>query len=247
MSETINKKDNQKSLSKGLNDLFDRSVQYGLSQDGAGVGVNSVYGKDVSENNKRQDGTVQEVVSGVCSVGSGNDGLERGMVADMSGRLSGSVADELVQDWTVDVASRVLGVSYKTILRRIKRGSLKAYKINGQFGQEWRIKPNLNDNDEVMATVDDLGTIDIDEALLQDTTDSLRTLPDQTLVIELKNMMQQLESKLETRENQLQNAQYRLGYLESQLENHRDQIKLLTDTKSNKSWLANCFSWMFKK
>jgi hypothetical protein len=46
-------------------------------------------------------------------------------------------------------------------------------------------------------------------------------------------------------QNQLQAASFRNGYLESQLENQREQIKLLTDSQHKGGWWARFSSWFF--
>ena len=53
---------------------------------------------------------------------------------------------ESVTDWTLEQAAGHLGKSVKTIRRMLQAGSLKGYKVQGQRGEEWRIKPvNVSD------------------------------------------------------------------------------------------------------
>ncbi|MBI4330415.1 MAG: excisionase family DNA-binding protein [Chloroflexi bacterium] len=43
------------------------------------------------------------------------------------------------QGWTIEEAARALGVSDKTVRRRIKDGTIKAEQITGKYGPEYRI------------------------------------------------------------------------------------------------------------
>jgi hypothetical protein len=44
----------------------------------------------------------------------------------------------------------------------------------------------------------------------------------------------------------LEGASYRIGYLESKLEEKNSQIKLLTDSQRKPGWWAKFSSWFFK-
>ncbi len=47
--------------------------------------------------------------------------------------------DTTREGWTIREAAHACGVSEKTIRRRIKSGSLPAFKVNTQYGVEWRL------------------------------------------------------------------------------------------------------------
>lgn len=60
--------------------------------------------------------------------------------------------------------------------------------------------------------------------------------PDHQVVTALLARITEVESKLSDAQNALQSANWRNGYLESQLESQRDQIKLLTDSQHKPGW-----------
>lgn len=128
------------------------------------------------------------------------------------------------QDMTIEEAAKVLGVSEKTIFRRLKRGLIGGYKVPGQFGMEWRVKA--------------LDTPEQDFSPAQD-----KTSLDNGLIGELRNRIDELQSKLDARDDELQGANYRLGYLAAQLESQKEQIKLLTDSQHNAGWWQRFKSW----
>lgn len=49
-----------------------------------------------------------------------------------------------VLTWSLQDAADNLGLSKRTILRRLKTGALLGQKITGNFGPEWRITPPAN-------------------------------------------------------------------------------------------------------
>jgi hypothetical protein len=67
------------------------------------------------------------------------------------------------------------------------------------------------------------------------------------------DIIQELQSKLDTANRELQGASYRVGYLENQIvEREQDilsrdgQIKLLTDSQHKQGWWARFSTWFFK-
>lgn len=133
-------------------------------------------------------------------------------------------ADNPGQDMTIEEAAKVLGVSEKTIFRRLKRGLIGGYKVPGQFGLEWRVKA--------------LDSLKQDFSPAQD-----KTSLDNGLIGELRNRIEELQGKLDTRDEELQGANYRLGYLAAQLESQKEQIKLLTDSQHKAGWWQRFKTW----
>ncbi|NJL70460.1 MAG: hypothetical protein HC888_02020 [Candidatus Competibacteraceae bacterium] len=133
--------------------------------------------------------------------------------------------------WTLHEAAEKLQVSLVTVRRRLQRGALKGYKTQGMNGVEWRIYPP----DQTLIT-------DPDQTLVTEQGDPDQTListlinPDHQVLTALLARITEVESKLSEAQNALQSANWRNGYLESQLENQRDQIKLLTDSQHKLSW-----------
>ena len=131
-------------------------------------------------------------------------------------------------DFTVDEAAALLGVSVKTVRRRLNNGKLDGYKISGINGPEWRVKTSAVDNvpGQPVPTVQAMG-------IVQGTPDkNAETGLDTALVKELL-------SKLEI-------LTYRTGYLEAQLASRDEEIKLLTDN-SRPNWWHRFSNWMLGK
>jgi excisionase family DNA binding protein len=156
----------------------------------------------------------------------------------------------------IEQAAKILGVSNRTILRRLQKKTLDGFKINGPFGPEWRVsKKALTTHSQTLITLG-LATPDLAIAtpvqpqtspvhlIFQDIEEeeSEREQPDsansQTLTttnIDIADLLLKLEG-----------ASYRIGYLESKLEEKNSQIKLLTDSQHKPSWWAKFSSWFFK-
>ncbi|WP_217697627.1 hypothetical protein, partial [Klebsiella aerogenes] len=60
----------------------------------------------------------------------------------------------------------------------------------------------------------------------------------------LLDRLSDVESQLKQAQTDLQGANWRNGYLESQVENHREQIKLLTDSQHKPKWWHRIRSWI---
>jgi predicted ArsR family transcriptional regulator len=128
--------------------------------------------------------------------------------------------------WTLQEAADQLGLSMATIRRRLTKCQLQGYKVQGVNGPEWRVIPPTQ-----TATVD------------QDDPDQFVEHPDPRVISALLARLSDVESQLKQAQIELQGANWRNGYLESQLENHREQIKLLTDSQHRPGWWARFKKW----
>lgn len=131
--------------------------------------------------------------------------------------------------WTLQVAAETLRLSIATIRRRLSKGQLAGYKIDGINGPEWRIIPpaqNPNtDHGHPAQSVEH---------------------PVQPVISALLGRLSDIESQLTQSQKDLQAANWRNGYLESQLENEREhikQLKLLTDSQHKPGWWARFKKW----
>jgi len=134
-----------------------------------------------------------------------------------------TAGQDIQVSWTVEEAATQLGISSKTVLRRLQKGSLKGYKVAGQFGLEWRV------------VQDTPGQITIPA---QD-----RTPQDSIELVQLRTKVELMTDELKELKQQLQGASYRNGYLEAQLEGRDRDIKLLTDSQHKSGWWARFASW----
>lgn len=128
--------------------------------------------------------------------------------------------------WTLQTAADQLGLSVATIRRRLSKCQLQGYKVQGVNGPEWRVIPPAQ-----TATVE------------QGDPDQLSEHPDQPVISALLTRLSDVESQLKQAQTELQGANWRNGYLESQLENHREQIKFLTDSQHKPKWWHRIRSW----
>lgn len=148
---------------------------------------------------------------------------------------------------SVQEAARHLGISPRTVLRRLNKGSLDGYKIEGTFGVEWRV--NLDSLDKQSQDSFDGQVISLDT--VEASSDSQDTIED-SLILELRDQISVLREELSREridaQRQLQAAVFRNGYLEAQLEGKDSEIKLLTDSqqRAKATWWQR-FKQMFVK
>jgi len=137
---------------------------------------------------------------------------------------------------TIEVAAKYLGVSARTILRRLQKGTLPGCKVPGQFGLEWRVQ--LNQQEVRPAQDISMVVASTGQATWADQDNLRQTKPDdaEILVKELRSRVSELEDKLE-------GATYRNGYLEAQLEGRDKEIKLLTDSQHKPAGWRKFWSW----
>lgn len=141
------------------------------------------------------------------------------------------------QWWTLPEATKALGVNERTLRRWIKRGKIEARKVQGTYGEEWRIKPGPESD----CTLDSTGPDKPDPDLHRPATpDSPDLVPELTIT---KIRLALIEQENQALKQQLQGATYRNGYLEGKLEERDREIKLLTDSQHKAGrWQRFC-SW----
>lgn len=135
--------------------------------------------------------------------------------------------------WTTEEAAKHLGVSQRTVFKRLKEGIIKGIRVQGKYRVEWRIEPvetsipgievALEDDDEIRSSY---GT---DQEGAPEHTQNLREQPSGPSL-----RLQELESLLSVireKDQLLQAATYRNGYLEAELAHRDREIKLLTDSQ----------------
>lgn len=167
------------------------------------------------------------------------DGLEHVLEAgDTGGDLSPSdsqaTGDPSGEMWTLEKAMRHLCVTKRTVLRKLKTGELTGYKVPGPYGQEWRIYPDDSSDD----TNSDLSPA-------APSPGDLEPSPGVTfLVDELRRQIAELKSENQALHTDLQGANWRNGYLESQVQSQTEQLKLLTDSQSkHRAWWRRFMSY----
>jgi hypothetical protein len=124
---------------------------------------------------------------------------------------------------TFKEACNYFGLKPTALRTRIKAGEIPAEKTKGVNGPEWKIYPTQPSRNPSGHPPQPSRGTEADKLL---------------------HMVQDLQTKLDAANQQLQAASFRNGYLESQLDSHREQIKLLTDSQHNSSpWWRRITSW----
>lgn len=147
--------------------------------------------------------------------------------------------------WTTDEAAKELGLSQRTIFKRLKDGSLTGFRVKGKFKKEWRIKP-ISPTRKVIEAVPEVQESDTEpsgtdkkeaqEALQEATANSSRS---PKVISDLDKLLTLIQEK----DRQLQAATFRNGYLEAQLEGKEREIKLLTDSQHKTAGWRKLWSW----
>jgi excisionase family DNA binding protein len=136
---------------------------------------------------------------------------------------------------TISQAAEAMGVSPKTIRRRIKKGEIASKLVPGKFGEEYRITelplPNIQEQ-----TLDTTPTPDTTHTL--DTTptpDTTHTM-DTTLALPIIRELQRTTRELHETNLQLAGQ---LGIAQERIRTLENQVKLLTTGK--RPWWKRLF------
>lgn len=124
-------------------------------------------------------------------------------------------------------AAKALGLSVKTVKDRLRKGTLTGFKKRDRFGAKWMVC--LGRDYQVIP-----GPTEPDYQVVPGPTDQV--LPGTT-------ELQALLAVLENKDRELQAASFRNGYLEAQLAERDQQIKLLTDSQHKPSRWARFKKW----
>ena len=118
------------------------------------------------------------------------------------------------QYWTIKEAAEALGVSEKTVRRRIKDGILDAQQIPGKYGTEYRI------------------------TLLKD------ALPmDKGLDIEENTALAKALDIIKALQEENERLAGQVGFLQAQVIELDSKVRLLAEPKRRRSWLQRLLWW----
>jgi len=199
---------------------------------------------------RKRGRNVQEPIQQVKSRGVSLNGLDEVFDVDTTVIEGSDKGDSTLrsapgQGLTIKQASEHYGLAVPTIRLKIKTGDIPALKMNGPKGPEWRVFPNgmPASYDKVDSTVHAFDS-QPDSSVIEGFYKADRTVAEgfHQANINLAALIKanhELTSKLEA-------VTYRNGYLEAQIENERQQVKLLTDQlhkPEHPSWWARFCSW----
>lgn len=163
-------------------------------------------------------------------------------------------------EWmTLQEAHDATGMSEPTLRRYIKRGSIK-YRRQGRTVNsklEVFVTPEMRD-----PSTDDRVSTDGLEEVLTGEPEFFDATPENEVIDQddysdqstretlnwMRDKLDDKDSKIETLTKELMAAQYRNGYLESQIQTTTEQVKLLTDrereqAKPDPSWWSKFSTW----
>lgn len=166
------------------------------------------------------------------------DGMDD-LFADSENHIE-SVDSHLVL--TVSEASTYLKKPISTIYRRIKAGKFKTQQ--GDDGALRIILPTDNSCETQVITAIPLGENQKPDLVLADSRDA--ESENQPIKVFSTADLDRLLELVAEKDNKLEAATYRVGYLESRLEDRESQIKLLTDREQKSSWWTKFSSWFLK-
>lgn len=118
------------------------------------------------------------------------------------------------QHWTIKEAAEALGVSEKTVRRRIKDGLLEAQQIPGKYGTEYRI-------------IVPEDTHPLDKSL---------DIEEETALAKALDIIKALQEENERLAGQV-------GFLQAQVFELDSKVRLLTEPKRRRLWWQRLFWW----
>ncbi|MBZ0295814.1 MAG: helix-turn-helix domain-containing protein [Anaerolineae bacterium] len=179
------------------------------------------------------------------------------------------------QGLPVEKAAKILGISQRTVLKRLRKGSLAGFKISTKFGEKWVVSPEAIPQDStipldveeepVTASTISVCETTNDEPLAGDTlgppseglSGAPLEIPSVALSYEQRStdsadMTSRILDMLEQQSKELQAANWRNGHLEtrvqdleSQLVSKSEEIKLLMDSQHKSGKWARFKAWFF--
>jgi len=124
-------------------------------------------------------------------------------------------ATQLTRGLPIKEAARILGISANSVRAKLKSGELSGCKVKGSTGEQWLVE------------------------LTKVTSEPTKLTNQATQTIEpvATGEISRLLDIIERQASKLEAASGQIGYLQSQLENSRDQVKLLEDRSKSPWWL----------
>lgn len=180
-------------------------------------------------------------------------------------RTGSSVREQGANHLSVEDAAKILGVSVRAIQKRLKKGTLQGRKEKTAQGERWLLDANELVREQDASCMSGSSSVrEQDASQLSDCSlvreQGANQLPDSEVISICADvdedqahgpapvdpeLLKELLAKLEV-------LTYRNGYLESQLterqkelDNQREQIKLLTDSQHKPRWWQRFSSWFF--
>lgn len=192
----------------------------------------------------------------------GFDGLFQGGSTPEPGQNQGGSTPE--PGLTLKEAVEFYKISEKSVRIRIGQGKIPAIKVAGNNGPEWRIFPNglptpepdRNQGDSSVEPDRNQSGSTVEAEPVEEPTrveptwceaenvGAVDSAPLDQARNERVEELGQLLSIISSQAEKLEAANYRIGYLQSKVENQEEQIKLLTCSERSNSWWQSFCNWM---
>jgi hypothetical protein len=154
----------------------------------------------------------------------------------------------------LEESARLLNLHVDTIKKRLRKGTLKGFKVQEKFGEKWFVSSEeLRGRAQVVtdptqavpspgpkAVADDPSPAESAQVVSVTVSDSEQIAPT------LERLVTSLERKdlvIESQAHQLKAAGDVIMYLRSQIEEKEAQLKLLTDSQHKRGWWTRFCSW----
>jgi hypothetical protein len=175
-----------------------------------------------------------------------------------------AVADPAQAGVSLEEASRLLNLHVDTIKKRLRKGTLKGFKVQEKFGEKWFVSaeelpgPTQAVTDHTLEVVADPIQVVTDHTP-EAVGDPIQVVTHPTLEAvadpaQLSPALDRLITSLEKKDAVIESQAYQLKaagdvimYLRTQLEEKDTQLKLLTDSQHKAGWWARFYSWMLGK
>lgn len=156
------------------------------------------------------------------------EGLDNLFVSESQTDITVLEPTDLVEA-SVPEAAKLLGITERSIWRRIRLGKLQSKLVNGKtFVSVYQsdVRPTRQSDNKQTSVVVSVNQHD--------------------MPIDSISYVQQLLDLLKEKDKQLQAAGYRNGYLEAQLQEREKEVKLLTDSQHKGKWWQRVGKWFVR-
>lgn len=160
-----------------------------------------------------------------------------------------AVADPAQSGVSLEEASRLLDLHVDTIKKRLRKGTLKGFKVQEKFGEKWFVSvEELPDRTQAVTHPTPEAVADPVQVVAYPTLESPadpaqdRELFGPTLE-RLVTTLEKKDAVIEGQAHQLKAAGDVIMYLRAQVEEKDSQLKFLTDSQHKAGWWARFCSW----
>lgn len=153
-----------------------------------------------------------------------------------------AVADRAQAGVSLEEASHLLNLHVDTIKKRLRKGTLKGFKVQEKFGEKWVVI--VEELPRPREAVADLTLEAVPDPTQDASCPTPEAVPDFSPALErLVTALEKKDGVIESQAHQLKAAGDVIMYLRSQLEEKETQLKLLTDSQHKTGWWTRFNKW----